>query len=307
MKIKNIINILELNLTNYCSLQCEGCPSLPNLNTKKKNFLFIDSLEILKNLEVERVVLCGDDGEPLEHPDILNILKKLQQFFPDAQIHVSTNGELIPTIFQNESSTSFANVLFEVAIDGSTQAIHEITRKQGNLENVKKAIQFLLEGHYNVQLITSRHASNEDDLLTLGEKIQSWFGIENFYRDTSIVNSRIKPPQKISKKADVSIIYAPKSEKKIQYTPYHQYLYISVLGECYPCVSFTKHKTELSPPRIQDYATGSKFLEDFKAFQKEFCDLYQIEGDLRQCQVNCGIFNCNYQYDSFGDIKALYD
>ena len=267
---------------------------------------FTKVIGILKNFDIKEFVLCGNGGEPVEHHEIEKVLKQLISFFPHTSIHISTNGEMI----RDKLSPEFLNlsqkqVEFQIAIDGNNSEIHTLTRKKGNLESVFESIRYLLDHQANISLIYSRHQANEHAVQETHRLLMEKFNLPLFFRDTTIVTESVKPPVKISKNGNVSILYRPLNDTKHEFTPNMKNLYIEHDGECYPCVSFCKNKTTKIPVNIYNYQDSISFLKDYIEFQKSFCNEYQNTGDLRQCYVNCGIYRNNFRYDTLEDLKAL--
>lgn len=305
MKINNFIQSVELSLNNHCSLQCPGCNSMSPDSSRKMNLDFSRVLPVIRDLGLREIVICGNSGEPLQHPEIHGILLSLTESFPDASVHISTNGlnaaELTPEVL----SSIKKNVLFQVAVDGSREEIHTLTRRKGSLAQVLKGIRYLLDNNVKVVPVFSRHQENEDDAAETARMIKDTFNMDLTFRDTTIVSEHIKPPLKISKNGDVSVLYSKKLKEDESYVPNTKHLYIEYTGECYPCVSFTKHKTSVKAVSIYNYQNTISFLKDFLSFQKSFCDEYQKCGDRRQCALNCGIYQFRFKYDLMEDLKLL--
>lgn len=302
MKIKGFIRSVELSLNNHCSLQCVGCSSLNPESPKSIDMDFSSVLNVLKDIDIQEFVLCGNNGEPLEHRDIANVLLKLTESFPKARIHVSTNGEKI----QEKLSSvlpGLRNVHFQIAVDGHKSSVHELTRRKGNLDLVFENIQFLLFNQADLSLIYSRHRLNEEEAQKTHQLVMEKFGLPLHFRDTTQVTDVIRPPLKLSQNGNVSVLYAPITSNR-DFTPNMKHIYIECTGESYPCVSFCKHKTDLRPVNITEYQDAVQFLKDFVKFQSAFCTRYQETGDLRQCNLNCGIYR-NFRYDTIEDLKAL--
>lgn len=302
MKIKGFIHSVELSLNNHCSLQCAGCSSLNPESPKSIDMDFSPVLNVLKNIDIHEFVLCGNNGEPLEHKDIAKILLKLTETFPDSRIHVSTNGEKLKEKLSS-AIKQLKNIHFQIAVDGHKSSVHELTRRKGNLDLVFENIQFLLDNQADLSLVYSRHLMNENEAQKTSDLVLEKFGLELSFRDTTQVTETIKPPTKISKNGNVSVLYAPMSTAR-DFIPNLKHLYIECTGESYPCVSFCKHKTDLRPVIITDYQDSVQFLKDFMKFSSEFCHRYQETGDLRQCNLNCGVYR-KFRYDTIEDLKAL--
>lgn len=94
---------IEINIVEHCNLNCAGCDHFAQLAEP----FFID-LEILKD---ELVILKSQiptirairliGGEPLLHPQLLEICKMVRTIFPDSdytQISIMTNGVLLKNV-----------------------------------------------------------------------------------------------------------------------------------------------------------------------------------------------------------------
>ena len=95
--MRNRLEFLELHIVDTCNLNCKGCTSFSNISQYAN---FVDArllgirLQKISNLfTIERIRILG--GEPLLHPDIVNILKTVRQAFPYSNIELVTNGILL--------------------------------------------------------------------------------------------------------------------------------------------------------------------------------------------------------------------
>lgn len=308
MKIRSFIDSIELSLTNHCALQCSGCSSLNSDSSKKKELDFSKVIPIIKDYELQDIFICGNGGEPLEHTNIEEILTSLMQSFPHANIRLATNGEkLSEKLGLDFFKNSTQQLLFEVALDGPSQEIHQITRKQGCFDRVLESIAYLVENQAKMTVVCTRHSKNEDVLESAYRLIKDRFGLELQFRDTSILTETLRPPTKISRNGDVSVLYGQDGKKARQFDPNFRNIYIECNGDTYPCVSFTKYKTQHAPVNIYNFSSSIDFLKAFLPFQKCFCNDFQKEGDLRQCNVNCGIYLKNFRFDTWEEIKVLND
>ncbi|MCR5012863.1 MAG: radical SAM protein [Lachnospiraceae bacterium] len=91
------LDYLEFHLADHCNLNCKGCAHLSNIAEPRLADLnqYIKDMERLRELfwGIERIRLMG--GEPLlneQLPDFINVTREV---FPDADIHVVTNGLLL--------------------------------------------------------------------------------------------------------------------------------------------------------------------------------------------------------------------
>jgi len=95
-----ILDHLEFHVTEHCNLNCKGCTHFSNISGEK----FTDCLHIQKRLErlnkifgkIKKIKILG--GEPLLHPEIVEILKITRKTVPFTDIIVITNGTLLPSM-----------------------------------------------------------------------------------------------------------------------------------------------------------------------------------------------------------------
>lgn len=93
------LNYLETNIVDHCNLNCKGCAHFSNISPIKFVFLdkYINDLkEISSKFYLYYFRILG--GEPLMHPDILEIIKMSRIILPSTHIVIVTNGLLIPKL-----------------------------------------------------------------------------------------------------------------------------------------------------------------------------------------------------------------
>lgn len=308
MKTGISFQTIELAMNNFCVLKCPGCGSLGDDFLKRQEINIEKVVEKLKHYSIEKFVLCGNSGEPVEHSSIHIALCQLVEHFPQAKIHISTNGEKlfenIPEVILQDLSRS---ILIQVSLDGPNQKIHELTRIKGNFNNVMLVLKKLKYLNVPFEVVYTRHRDNEGYALETANLIKNDLDMDLLFRDTTIITNQIRPPRQLSQKGNVSVLYKPyvsAVDEANEYTPQKNYLYVNYNGECYPCVSFVKHKTTVIPPNIYDDESWIEFTRKFMTFQNSFCQTYQLNGDLRQCMLNCGVYT-KFQYDNSESLGAM--
>lgn len=93
-----VLHSLEVHVTDHCNLNCKGCGHFSCISPRK----FTDPeqfdrdmrrlSELLSNIEI--LSLLG--GEPLLHKEVLSFVSSARRAFPMAQVHLVTNGVLLP-------------------------------------------------------------------------------------------------------------------------------------------------------------------------------------------------------------------
>jgi MoaA/NifB/PqqE/SkfB family radical SAM enzyme len=100
MFIYNNINEYQLEITSYCNAACPQCPR--NLNGHGINprmpLCHLDRSIINSAFDKElcgqlrQIFFCGSYGDPIMHPDFLNILRDFRQKNPTLWLYFHTNG-----------------------------------------------------------------------------------------------------------------------------------------------------------------------------------------------------------------------
>ena len=102
LRLKPIIPYIEIHLTDHCNLNCKGCGHFSTIADK----LFMDKGEYAEDLQklsrmisnIKIIRLMG--GEPLLHPNVADFISITKAFFPNSNVHIVSNGILLPTMTQ---------------------------------------------------------------------------------------------------------------------------------------------------------------------------------------------------------------
>lgn len=297
MLINRKRNALELDLTNHCPLQCKGCPSL--LHKVKQNLDWDNIKSTLGNLGYSEVVICGNDGEPLLHPQITEILNH----FIMCPVYLATNAQFLGNLKLDELTDSAKRkLLVEVSVDGPTNEIHRLTRTNGDLELVFNNIQKLLDANITVGIIYTRHKANETYCQETYDLIWERFKEELNFRDTTIITDEIQPPTNIGRYSDVSYLYKPLENKIDIKQSSEESLYIRYDGNCYPCVWLSEHN-DIDTINVKEYDKMSEFTSDRHTIVDKLCEEHRHKCDTRKCLTECSI----YQMTGFDGINNIGD
>lgn len=94
----NLLEYFVLNILDHCNLNCQCCDHFACI--ADKNFVTLQNIEkdvfsMTKIMDgnVNRIGIMG--GEPLLHPDLLEIIRLTRKAFPDTNIQLVTNGILL--------------------------------------------------------------------------------------------------------------------------------------------------------------------------------------------------------------------
>ncbi|MGI4994135.1 radical SAM protein [Halobacteriovorax sp. GFR7] len=300
MQYNKFVEFIELSLNNSCKLQCQGCPSLNPDHKNSRELDFSRVLPIIKDFNPKEVFICGNDGEPLEHSDINNILVALGENFSH-DILIATNGENLMNL-DVEKLEKYKNMVFQVAIDGPNQEIHELTRGGSSLDTVFSNIE-KVRGILNIEPIFSRHVLNEKYAVETAELVKKKFDLDLVFRDTTLITNVIKPPKNKSTRGNMDFLY--KKDYSLPVTPWFKRIYINSDGNCYPCVSFIYARIDSRPVNIYSYKSTFEFFTSFIKFSREFCSCYQALGNTTQCKLNCDFYMNEFEYDDLESIKDI--
>lgn len=134
----------EYHVVDHCNLNCKGCGHFCNLVTEPAFgdlVQFERDLNRLKELVwgIERIRLMG--GEPLLNPQLSQFAIKSREVFPDASIHIVTNGLLINRM-EDELFCAMRNynIVFDISRYEPTEKkldrIKELCEREGVTYNI---------------------------------------------------------------------------------------------------------------------------------------------------------------------------
>ncbi len=170
------LNQLYFYLTRGCNLRCRHCWIDPAFQSADHTYpaldagLFGEILREAKPLGLSGVKLTG--GEPLLHPDILELLEAVRQ--EDLRLTVETNGTLCtPEVVAAISACK--NPFVSVSLDGDDAAVHDPIRGvKGCFDRSVEGLRRLVEAGLRPQVIMSVMRGNRDrmtDVVRLAESL----------------------------------------------------------------------------------------------------------------------------------------
>lgn len=127
MDALSAIKTVDLNLTELCNRTCVFCPRVdpskyPNQNL---NMTLEDARKLaqrLREINYENEIQIGGQGEPLLHPNILEIVMALRYALPtNRNIHLTTNGDRLTNSLAHQLSFAGLDRLFISVYDGPEQ------------------------------------------------------------------------------------------------------------------------------------------------------------------------------------------
>jgi len=174
-----LLRSVYLKLTDECNLRCKYCyagsgkPS-DTLNINVLRRIIGEVAEISPRVEY---VLSG--GEPLLHPNALDFAE--EAFAAGNAVQILTNGTLITDDEIAHRIAAITN-LIKISVDGSTEAIHSISRGMGNYDQVTKAVDLLARHGANVQVAMTVTSGNVHDLANMAARYGSRLAIQPLFK-----------------------------------------------------------------------------------------------------------------------------
>ena len=123
----NLIDEYQLEITSYCNAACPQCPR--NINGGVVN-PYMPLMHLPRNVidekfttelvsRLRQVFFCGSYGDPIMHPEFLDILKDFRRKNPQVWLYIHTNGGVHDTEYWKEIASimnGYGHIAF--GIDG---------------------------------------------------------------------------------------------------------------------------------------------------------------------------------------------
>lgn len=98
---KPVLDYVEIEITEFCNLNCRGCCDFSNLAKEKKFYELDEFTADMTRLSdifsgINKIRLMG--GEPLLNPRLTDYVITARKLFPAADIRIVSNGLLIPKL-----------------------------------------------------------------------------------------------------------------------------------------------------------------------------------------------------------------
>lgn len=238
----NQIKQIHFDLTNYCNAKCPECTreiddfAKPHLDNS-----FID-LNILKEKvnkntlpNIEFLRFCGSFGDPLTHPNFLDMSKFLFEQYPNARSVVSTNGGLrSKKYFKDLAKIYNGNKSIVFGIDGLSDTNHKY-RVNVNWDKLYENFSTFISAGGSATWQFIAFPWNEHQIEEAKEKSKEW-GFTDFWLIGSHRNSEYNEKYGDKDLKDKDILPQKVYQSKIQCVVVHdQDIMIMHDGTVYPC------------------------------------------------------------------------
>jgi len=169
------IDEYQIELTSYCNAACPQCPRnlngtginpyMPLTHLPRVTIDHAFSTELCQRLR--QVFFCGSYGDPIMHPDFLEILRDFRSKSPTLWLYIHTNGG----IHDPEYWTEIARIMnghgqIDFGIDGLADTLH-LYRKNVKYNNVIANAQAFINagGRAQWNFIVFKHNEYQIDLV----------------------------------------------------------------------------------------------------------------------------------------------
>jgi len=266
------IEVVEIELTNLCNA---GCP----LCFRHNNDIILNSINIDKLLQflsklknLNKIILCGNAGEPTQHKDIIKFLSSLSVY-----VEIYSNGNIQKRTLHSLSQALPSRHIIEIAIDGIDNKTQQISRPGRKLKAIDKNIEYMNTNGINVCVVFTRYLHNENQEDAMRKKYDNLK-----VRDTRYTSSKLKYPSDFSTyiiPADKVFKDKPQFNRVFRLKPkYTKYIFVSEIGNIYPCDVIARRTTK-TKYNIDNYEMIQ--LED----QESQCN--SITTSLNGCMYTC--------------------
>ena len=153
------IKHIEFELTTACNAWCPGCVRYirtdaglyKNGNVEFNRYITLDTID---NILIEdciaddvTILLCGTAGDPLTHPDFLEIIKRIKTHKPNCEFNIHTNAGLrTPEFFKELASILNEQDSIKFNIDG-LEDTNWIYRRRVDFNKIMENAKAFLENH----------------------------------------------------------------------------------------------------------------------------------------------------------------
>jgi len=185
--------IVTLMITNSCNLSCRHClpeSSCYDTSSSVPPDAIKELIEAFVCLGVEEVCLTG--GEPLVHPDWLEILSFACRQTCLNRVTLQTNGILLTeAAIEALCSIDFKGLTVQVSLEGATEEANDRVRNSGSFKRIIRGLKLLAEAGLGQQVVVAftemqHNFSGLPDLLKLLDEL----GIGRLVTGTMIMGGR---------------------------------------------------------------------------------------------------------------------
>jgi molybdenum cofactor biosynthesis enzyme MoaA len=191
---------IQIDLTSHCNAACAAC--VRNVNggeTKTELSLTHFDLDVFKRLAsvdtkgayIRHMSWNGNWGDPLMHPDIIEMVNIWTTYHPETNIAIATNGALRSTKFWREFAEALKNASFhkvDFAMDGMADT-HKLYRRKTSHAKLSENIKAFTDAGGNGVVYMTMFEHNKHQVAEVREHARS-LGVRMFKARGSFTGDR---------------------------------------------------------------------------------------------------------------------
>lgn len=293
------INGFHIEPTNICTLKCSGCARTRFIEQWpqhwKNHSLDIDQLLTFLDIDLtdKKIVLCGNYGDPIYHPDFIDFVKRLKD--RGAVLSITTNGSYKTKSWWEELVGNLSSLdLINFSVDGTPDNFTQY-RVNADWDSIRVGMDVVANAQCDSSWKYIPFAFNQHDIDTVEQLSQS-IGIKNFrvelsdrfdektsdlIPDTTMLGTRYIPQAKW--KSDTSdLAVNPKCHTGREH-------FITAEGYYSPCCYLADHRFYYKTPfgkNKNQYNIRQHTLSEILQ-QTQTVEFYQTLDQHSGCQYNC--------------------
>ncbi len=157
---------LTILVTNECNLSCRYCFSISNICQKKELLTVKNAISIINNIDFPISSISLSGGEPLLHPELVELYFLFEQKYPT---WITTNGTIYNyDIFKKLASSNGINIT--VSLNAINQNVDYLLRgTHCKVENIVSNIQALSTISESFKVNTIVSGVNLDEVYAIGK------------------------------------------------------------------------------------------------------------------------------------------
>lgn len=165
-KCPKILDKLTIEITTDCNLKCAGCPrtiSIAKGNWKNSHISLNTFENILRNIPYTKMATLHGIGEPLLHPDFLNIVQMAKESRKFGLLKVTTNGITRSPEYMQEAVLMGLDQIW-ISVDSFDPIIALQMRRGSVVQKLEKNIRRCIELGIPLRISTVISRTNLHDL-----------------------------------------------------------------------------------------------------------------------------------------------
>ena len=198
-----VVNNLQVDITSFCNARCGACvrnvdgdmvkPEIPmeHFDMDVWNRLVIDDT---RGWFIIELTLNGNWGDPMMHPNLVEMLQTYCRYHPETALYIHTNGSMRTKKFWNKLGQvcrMFSNHAVVFAVDG-LEDTHSIYRRKTDFNKIIENINAFVSGGGRAKVVMTCFEHNKHQVKDV-EKIAFESGCIGFnLRHTHGDNLEIK-------------------------------------------------------------------------------------------------------------------